>query len=76
MEKLTLYFNKRTGEIKEMCSGARDMSIYGDEEQDYKLIIGYLVIDYDDYVFQNYYLFKIEDGKIKLKNDSGIQKYL
>ena len=46
-DKLTLFYNRRTGDIKEYCTGEQDMSWFGDEKQDYEIIFDYLIIDYD-----------------------------
>lgn len=46
-EFITFYFNKRTGDIKQYCTGVQDMSIYGNEQQDFELIYGFIVVDRD-----------------------------
>lgn len=75
-EKITLFFNKRTGAIKEMCSGVQDMTRFGDEQQDYELIFDCLTIDYDSYVANNPNQFEIINGELKLKAGASLSKYL
>ena len=75
-DKLTLFYNKRTGTIKELCTGEQDMSRFGDEQEDYEHIFGYIVIDYDAYVMNNSHQFEIIEGELKLKGGSTLSKYL
>lgn len=75
-DKLTLFYNKRTGEIKELCSGSQNMDWFGEEKQDYMLIFDFIVIDYDAYVLNNSHQFYISDENVKLKQDSVLNKYL
>lgn len=75
-DKLTLFYNKRTGEIKELCSGPQNMDWFGEEKQDYMLIFDFIVIDYDAYILNNSHQFYVSDGNVKLKQDSVLNKYL
>lgn len=75
-DKLTLFYNKRTGEIKELCSGAQNMDWFGEEKQDYMLIFDFIVIDYDAYILNNSHQFYVSDGNVKLKQESVLNKYL
>lgn len=76
MEKLTIFYNKRTGSIKEMCSGEQTMDWFGDEKEDYEQIFDFIIVDYDGYVMQNLHQFEVVDGAIKLKTNSDLSKYL
>lgn len=51
--KMTVYYSKSMGEIKGVCSGIQDMSIYGKDAKDYSIIWTFIVIDIDNYVIQN-----------------------
>lgn len=73
---MTVYFNKRTGTITDLCTGQNDMNWYGEEKDDYALIFDFVVIEYDAYVFTNHHQFKVIDGAIKLCNQSDFSKYL
>lgn len=75
-DKLTIFYNKRTGSIKEMCSGIQSMDWFGDERQDYEMIYDFIVIDYDDYIMKNMEQFEIVDGEVKLKSEFIPRKYL
>lgn len=75
-DKLTIFYNKRTGDIKEYCTGVQDMNWFGDEKQDYEIIFDYIVIDYDGYLMNNPHMFKIENGKVKLKENTNLSKYI
>ena len=75
-DKLTLFYNRRTGDIKELCTGEQNMDWFGDERQDYEIIFDYLVIDFDGYIMENPHLFRIKEGKVRLKEGAGLSKYL
>ena len=73
---LTVFYNRRTGYIKEMCTGKQDMSWFGEEQKDYELIFDYLVVDYDGYVLSNSHQFIVLDGELKLNSESSLSKYM
>ena len=59
-DKMTIYYRKKTGEIKEFISGECDMSVFGAEQEDYMLIWDFIVVDIDDYVRNNRQLFNVD----------------
>lgn len=59
-DKMTIYYRKKTGEIKEFISGECDMSVFGAEEEDYALIWDFIVVEIDDYVRNNRHLFNVD----------------
>lgn len=65
--KMTLFYSKQTKEIKCMATGIQDMDYFGENKVDFNLIYDYLVIDKDDYIFDNTHLFKVENGRPILK---------
>lgn len=73
---MTLYYNRRTGTITELCTGANNMNWFGDEQEDYSLIFDYIVPDYDQYVFNNHNQFRVVDGAIVLNEAAAINKYV
>lgn len=75
-DKMTIFYSKRTGDIKNYVTGITDMGYYGEDEEDYSIIFDYTVVDKDDYVLGNIDQFKVVDGEIKLKEDVNIEKYL
>lgn len=75
-EKLTIFYNKRTGSIKELCGGEQTMAWFGDEAEDYELIFDYLVVDYNEYILQNYMDMHIVDGEVKLVQNEVPEEFL
>ena len=74
--KMTIFYSKRTGKIKAYTTGITDMGYYGEDEEDFKLIYDFIVVDRDDYVLNNVDQFKIVDKQIKLKEAVNLDKYL
>ena len=59
-ETMTIYYRKKTGEIKMMMSDTCDMSVFGEEQEDYELIWDFTVVELDDYVRNNRQLFSVD----------------
>ena len=76
MEELTIFYNKRTGTIKEICGGKQTMDWFGDEKQDYELIVDYIVVDFDQYIIANLEKFSVIDGNLKMTETSVPKKYI
>ena len=74
--KMTLFYSKRTGEIKNYMQGYSDMGFFGNDEGDYSQIYDFIITDNDDYVLANIEQFEIIEGQIKLKNVVNLDKYL
>lgn len=74
-EQLTIFYNKRTGNIKELISGKETFDWFGEEAEDYEKIYDFVYVDYDDYIFQNYDRMKIIDGEPKIVVDEVPTKY-
>ncbi|MCR1897820.1 hypothetical protein NSA47_02305 [Irregularibacter muris] len=75
-DKLTLFYNKRTSIIKELCTGEQDMNWFGEEKQDYEQIFDYIIVDYDGYIMQSPHHFIVKNGKLNIKEDFIPTKYL
>ena len=75
-EFMTVFFNKRTGSIKALVGGEQNMSMYGDEQEDYELIYDFTVVPYDSYVFQNFVSFSVIDGQLKMMKSDIPSQYL
>lgn len=75
-DKMTLFYSKRTGEIKGCTTGVSDMGFYGDDEEDFSVIYDFIVVDRDDYVINNLNQFEVIEEEIKLKQDVNLEKYL
>lgn len=76
MEQMTIFYNKRTGSIKELCSGIQTMDWFGAEKEDYEQIFDCLVVDLDQYVLSNFTQFEVVEGVLKLKQVSDLSKYM
>ncbi|MEH7490826.1 hypothetical protein [Neobacillus niacini] len=76
MEKLTIFFNKRTGTIKSYCTGVQSMDFFGDEQEDYSLIFDFILVDYDPFVIQNIDNFQVIDRNLKIKQSAVPEQYL
>lgn len=74
--KLTIFYNKRTGSIKELCGGEQTMEWFGDEAQDYEQIYDYIVVEYDQFIIDNFVNMKVTDGKVKMIQNEVPDKYL
>ena len=76
-KSMTLFYMKRTGDIINKATGIQDMKFYSDFEEDYKLIIEFIVLPKDEYVLENIEKFKIIDKKLILKEEfrTNIERY-
>ena len=59
-ETMTIYYRKKTGEIKMMMSDTRDMAVFGDEADDYSQIWDYINIPFDELVRTNQRQFSVD----------------
>ncbi|XZM32250.1 hypothetical protein ACSXAY_09980 [Clostridium perfringens] len=76
LKLMTVFYSESTGKIKAIVSGKQNMGIYGDDKDDYNY--NFLVVDRDDYVFNNFNKFLIKDKKLVLREEfkADIQKYM
>lgn len=65
--RMTVFYRKCNGEIKMISDGIHDMSIFGEEQNDYELIWDYLVMDkvqeikdYPNLFFINHEMHQVE----------------
>ena len=75
-EKMTLFYSKRTGEIKAYTTGITDFGYFGEDAEDMEIIYDFVVVDLDNYVLGNINQFKIEDDEIRLKESIDLERYL
>lgn len=75
-EKMTLFYSKRSGEIKSYTTGITDMGYFGDDKVDMEVIYDFIVVDLDNYVLDNIGQFIVIDNKVKLKDTINLEKYL
>jgi len=67
VDTLTIFYNTRTGTIKEICGGSQSMSWFGDESEDYAQIFSYLIVPYDEYILANFKNMNVVSGKLTVK---------
>lgn len=72
---MTIFYNKRNGDIKGYATGIQDMSFYGDNAEDFSLIWDYVVLKKDQQVLDNIEKFKIntETKEIELLPEHAFQ---
>lgn len=56
---MTLFYSKKTGEIKAFSTGIQDMSFFGTDKEDYEIIWDYVVLTKDENVLNNFKSFKV-----------------
>ena len=74
--KMTIFYNKRLGSIQAIVGGTQNMSCFGEQEEDFKIIYDYIVVDKDEYVINNSSYFIVINNALKLKDSACINKYL
>ena len=74
-KSMTIFYYKRTGGIKNVAYGVMDMSFYGEYEEDYSLIVDYIVVERDEFVFD-----RIRDFKVDVESKQlfcvAVQQYM
>jgi hypothetical protein len=77
MDKMTVFFNKRTGNIRIISGGEQTMNIFGEEKQDYELIYDFIVLEFDRYVLENSGSFYVDENReLKFRNADNLTKYM
>ena len=74
-EKMTIIFNKRTGDIKLALGGIQSIdTLYGSEAEDFKLIFGELVTERLTFVIDNpqQFIVDIEELRVVLREGSPL----
>lgn len=74
--KMTIFYNRRLGSIQAIAGGIQDMSYFGEQEEDFKIIYDYIVVDNDEYVINNSSNFIVINNGLKFKDSACINKYL
>ncbi|MFR4997511.1 MAG: hypothetical protein ACLUDK_09875 [Clostridium paraputrificum] len=64
IEKITLFYLKRTGKVKCFCTGEQSMEYFADEKEDMELIMDFIIIDYDEFIIKNYDYYKVIEGNL------------
>lgn len=72
---MSIFYGSFTGDIYGAVGGKQSAEeFYGDSFKDYNLKT--LITDFDGYVLDNIYKFKVEDERIILKENPELLKYL
>lgn len=68
-KSMTLFYYKRDGGIHSYCTGIADMRSFGQYEDDYAIIIDFIVVPIDRTVIEylNQFYVDVETKQIKLK---------
>ena len=67
--KMTIFYRKRNLQIVAAGQGEQTLSYFGEEIEENALIYDLLVLDYDEFVMNNYDYFHLErkeDGSVEL----------
>ena len=75
-EKITLYYSKQTGEVKQYSTGECDMSFYGDDIVDYSIIYDYIVVDYDKFIENNFRYFTVINKVLEYNPPSAMTRFM
>lgn len=83
MEKMTIFYRKRTLEIDALCEGEQDLRFYGQDVEDMEMIYGFIVVDHDVVLLRNnqgFCLERNESGEVvvKIKDEfrESLMKYI
>ena len=73
---MTIFYSISTGKIKSIVSGKQDMNVFGEDKGDYNY--DFLIVDKDEYIFNNFEKFEVINGEVALKEEFkvDIQKYI
>ena len=63
-DKMTLYYLKQSGKVKGYCTGEQTMSIYGDDADEYSVIMDYIQVPYDEFIINNREYYRVIDGEL------------
>ena len=77
-QSMTVFYFKRTGEIKNISYGISDMSFYGNNQEDYELIVDFIVIDMDQFVFDRIgdFIVDLDTKSLVYRCNDDYKKYL
>ena len=69
-KKMTVFYYKEDGSIYSIISEVTDFNAFGRKSEIYKIIMEFIIVDYDLYVIMNPSMFKVnEDKELKLVGD-------
>ena len=69
IDKMTVFYLKRSGKVKCLCTGKQSMEYFGDEKEEIEIIMDFIIIDYDEFVIKNYDCYKVINGELIFDKD-------
>lgn len=75
-EKITLYYSKQTGKVKQYTTGEHDMKFYGEDQVDYEIIYDCIVVDYDRFIENNFSQFSVIDGVLEYTPPASLMRFM
>lgn len=70
---LTLFYMKKSGVIKCFCSGKQTLDYYGEEKVDVEPLMGFIYVNYDEFLINNLNSFRVLNGKVEMVNKPTIK---
>jgi len=61
---MTIFYMRSNGKIKVCLTGEYDMAFFGDEQEDYALIYGFIQVPEDGFIVRNLLEHQVIDGKV------------
>ena len=65
-EKVTLFYMKSSGKIKGFCTGVQTMDYFGEDKEDYSLIMNFIVVNKEDFNLDLREFYRVNDEKLIL----------
>lgn len=74
-EHMTIFYVPRTGTIKEVYSGEKDHSIFGELQPEYEAFYEKLIVEFDEMIFKEMNRFEVVDSQLKMKPEEIPERY-
>ena len=75
-ESMSVFYYKRTGVIYSWGTGIQSFNCFGQHSEDYKEILGLLILPRDNFVLDNMKLFKVDvENEALIYNEEFMTKY-
>lgn len=71
-DKLTIFYSLNTKKPKIYCTGEQSMDYFGEDKDDFNY--GFIVIDYDEFIINNFNNFVVENNTLVFINDKYVMK--
>lgn len=74
-EVITVFYSKKTGQVKSYVTGSQDFNYFGEDKEDFETIYGRITVEEDNYIYNNFEKMIVKDGELKIMQDSVPDKY-